>query len=208
MQRFLFFVVVLSVILTACSSNQIKPSSSALLDDFPLELGATWKYAASISYQDPKDSSALAVWTGIITRKVVDKKIISGDKITFTIEETLEPNPPQGVWRISNSHEYAVEGNGVYYQGNSAKIYQYPLSDNLSWAVFQDSNLPLRVQYIGDVTTLYGTLHECYLLTIFSKIDLKEDVFCSGFGFVESNFRSFNGVQTDVLELISFESGK
>jgi len=186
----------------------MKPSSSALLDDFPLELGATWKYAANISYQDTKDSYTLATWTGIITDKVVDKKVVSSEKIIFTIEETLEPNPPQGVWRVSSSYEYVVEGNGVYYEGNSAKIYQYPLSDNLSWAVFQDSKLPLRVQYIGDGTTLYGTLHECYLLSIFSKIYIKEDVFCSGYGFVESNFRSFNGVQTDVLELISFESGK
>ncbi len=193
--------------LTSCSPNQMKSSSLALLSDFPLELGATWKYAAEISYQDPEDSTRLATWTGIITDKVIDKKVVSDEKITFTIEETLEPTPPQGVWRVSNLHEYVVEGNGVYYHGN-AKIYQYPLSDNLSWTVFQDAKLPLSVRYIGDVTTLYGTLRECHLLTIFSKAEIKEDVFCSGFGFVASSYRSFNGVQTDSLELISFESGK
>ena len=43
-----------------------------ILADFPLSVGANWKYSAELSYQDPKDYAKQITWSGFIMDKVVD----------------------------------------------------------------------------------------------------------------------------------------
>src|SRR5664279_5048388 len=60
---------------TETSGLSASPTSlppALILADFPLSLGASWKYSAEITYQDPHDYTKDVTWSGFITDKVID----------------------------------------------------------------------------------------------------------------------------------------
>jgi len=179
---------------------------SLILEDFPLMVGTIWEYSAEISYQDPNDYMKLLTWKGIITEKVIDKKVIEGGIVIFTIQEDLEPTPPEQVWRRSRSFEYTVSGDGVF-EGNM-KIYQYPIEDNMKWKAFSGFDYEMLAQPIENVKTPYGELDNCYVFITATNPDTSIDTFCKGIGFVEHSYRHHGTPQDEKFVLSSFILGQ
>jgi hypothetical protein len=179
---------------------------SLILEDFPLMVGTIWEYSAEISYQDPNDYMKLLTWKGIITEKVIDKKVIEGGIVIFTIQEDLEPIPPEQVWRRSRSFKYTISGDGVF-EGNM-KVYQYPLEDNMKWKAFSGFDYEMLAQPIGNVKTPYGELDNCYVFITATNPDTSIDTFCKGIGFVEHSYRHHGTPQDEKFVLSSFILGQ
>ena len=192
---------------TTTPTPALTPVPPALiLADFPLALGATWKYAAEFSYQNPSDFSKLVTWSGSVTDKVVKVEIQPDGRIVFTIREDLEPIPPQGVWRQSRTVDYTLSGDGIFEAG--LKIYQWPLSDKLTWTAIADSGYEINVEYIGSVHVPYGEMNSCYVFSLFTNPDDTHDTFCPGIGFVEHSYRHHGTPQDERFTLISYEPGR
>ena len=179
---------------------------SLILADFPLAFGTTWIYSAEISYQDPKDYMKLLKWTGTVTDKVIDKKIETDRKIVFTVQEALEPKPPQDVWRQSRTFKYTILGDGVF--EGSMKVYQYPLEDNQTWRAFADFEYDMNAHHIGEVVTPYGKLDNCYSFLVATNPDTSIETFCAGIGFVEHSYRHHGTPQDEKFVLSSFTLGQ
>lgn len=179
---------------------------SLILTDFPLALGTTWIYSAEISYQDPDDYMKLLTWNGTVTDKVIDKKNEPDGKIVFTVQEDLEPKPPQDVWRQSRTFEYTVSGDGVF--EGIMKIYQYPLEDNQRWRSFSDFGYETIAYRVGEVTTPYGNFDNCYTFIIATNPDTSIEIFCTGIGFVEHSYRHHGTPQVEKFVLSSFTLGQ
>ena len=179
---------------------------SLILDDFPLAVGATWKYSAKISFQDPKDYEKMAAWTGIITDKVIDRKSTAEGKIVFSLEENLEPTPPPDVWRHSRTYEYTIKDDGIF--EGLGKIYQWPLSNNLSWKWTPDFEYYTNATSAKNIEIPYGKLNGCYLLLTVTNPDVSENVFCPKIGFVAHYYKHFGTLQNESIELISYEAGQ
>jgi hypothetical protein len=177
-----------------------------ILADFPLSPGAAWKYASEISYQDSNAPTRLETWSGFITEQVVDKKDLPYGKMVFTLRMTLEPPPPQAVWKQPGNFEYIVTGDGVF-KGN-LKIYQWPLSDNLSWKAFPDSDYLVNTRFIKNVETPYSKLKDCYSLLLITNPDTSIDTFCPGIGFVEYSYTHHGTSQIEHSILVSYTPGK
>ena len=162
---------------------------------------------AEISYQDPNDDMKLLTWTGTITDKVVDKKSEADGWIVFTVQENLEPKPPEQVWRQSGSFEYEVSGDGVFEGG--MKIYQYPLEDNTKWkAFFSSFNYEMVPHPIENINTPYGKLDNCYVFVYAIHLGTSVDTFCKGIGFVEHFYRHHGTPQNEKFVLSSFTFGQ
>jgi hypothetical protein len=180
--------------------------SSLILAEFPLEIGITWEYEAEIAYQDPNDSMELLTWTGTVTDRVLDKKVDPDGKIVFTVQEDLEPEPPQSVWRQSRTFEYSISGDGIFDGG--MKVFQYPLEDNQSWPVFAGFEYEMTTQYIGKVVTPYGELDNCYNFFIVTRPDTSIKTFCSGIGFAKHSYSHHGTPQNETFVLSSFTPGE
>ena len=190
---------------------QPSPSStpvplSLILADFPLVLGTTWVYSAEISYQDPNDYMNLLTWTGTVTDAVIDKKTESDGKVVFTVQEDLEPKPPEDVWRKSGTFEYTITGDGVF-EGRM-KVYQYPLEDNQTWQAFSDFGYEMMVHRIGQTVTPYGKVDNCFNLIIATNPDISIETFCAGIGFVEHSYRHHGTPQIEKFTLSAFTLGQ
>ena len=180
--------------------------SSIILADFPLSVGATWKYSAEISFQDPNDHTKLVTWSGSITDKVVDRKITSDGGIVFTLQEDLKPNPTEGVWRKSGTYEYIVSSDGIVEDG--WKIYQWPLSDDLTWTTFTGLIYKTFVKSIAIVNTPYGDLKGCYTFLLQTNPDTTIDTFCPKVGFVEHSYMHHGTPQNEHYVLVSYQPGQ
>ena len=179
---------------------------SLILADFPLALGTTWKYTAEISYQDPNDYMKLLMWAGAVTDKIVDTQIQPDGAIVFTVQEDLEPKPPEPVWRQSRTFEYTISGDGVYEGG--MKVYQYPLEDSQTWQAFSDFGYEMFAHRIGEVVIPYGRLNNCYTFMIATNPDTLMKTFCSGVGFVKHSYRHHGSLQDEKFVLFSFIVGQ
>ena len=177
-----------------------------ILADFPLAMGATWTYAAEITYQDPADPSKSAVWKGTVTDKVIDRKITPEGRIVFTVQEDLEPQPPDLVWRQSGTFEYSIAGDGVF-EGNM-KVYQWPLEDNLMWEAFSDYGYEMFAQRVGEVATPYGKLEGCYIFGIATNPDTSMKTFCPGIGFAAFYYRHHGTTQNEDFSLSAYTPGQ
>ena len=177
-----------------------------ILADFPLSLGASWKYSAEITYQGPNDYTKDVTWSGFITDEVIDQKTTPGEKIVFTLKEDLEPTPPQDVWRQSRTYEYTVSGNGIF--EGKMKIYQWPLSDRLIWKSIPDFGYDMNADYVGDVETPYGTLKGCYEFRIVTNPDTSIDTFCPRVGFVNHSYMHHGTPQIEHFVLVAYKSGQ
>ena len=196
-------------IITPSETQSISPTavpSSLILAEFPLAMGTTWKYSAEISYQDPNDYLKLLTWVGTVTDKIIDKKVEPDGRIVFTVEEDLQPKPPEQVWRQSRTFEYTVSGDGVF-QG-SMKVYQYPLEDNPTWQAFSDFGYEVIAHHIGEVVTPYGKMDNCYTFLIATNPDTSIDTFCVGIGFVEHSYRHHGTPQDEEFVISSFTLGE
>ena len=182
--------------------------SSLILTDFPLAAGTTWKYAAQISFQDPKDYEKMDQWTGIVTDRVVERKAMADGTIVFTLKETLEPTPPQDVWRQASTYDYTIKGDGIYKYNGRAKIFQYPLSNNLSWEWEPGFGYSTYVGSVGDYQTPYGKLGNCYSFTTPTNPDVTQDTFCRGIGFAAHHYEHHGTPQVEDFELVSYEPGQ
>jgi len=180
--------------------------SSLILAEFPLEIGTIWEYEAEISYQDPNDYVELLTWTGTVTDRVLDKRAEPDGKIVFTVQEDLEPTPPQSVWRQSRMFEYTISGDGIYDGG--MKVFQYPLEDNQSWQVFAGFEYEMTTQYIGKVIIPYGELDNCYNFFVVTGPDTSIKTFCTGIGFVEYFYTHHGTPQDEKFVLSSFNPGE
>lgn len=214
--RRIFIIPSVAVLLLACSISgkstatpvptPTSTPSPSILSEFPLALGATWKYSAEISYQSPITYTQVATWTGVITQKVIDQKTTSDGKLIFTLQENLEPTPPEGVWRRSRTLKYTVWGDGVF--EGSLKIYQWPLSDGLSWKDNPDFGYDLRAEYVGDVDTPYGKLKGCYRWQIRTNPDTSLWTFCPGIGFAEYIYQHHGTRQIEHDALMFYAAGQ
>jgi hypothetical protein len=180
--------------------------SSLIFTDFPLAVGAVWKYSANISYADPNDRTKLSTWTGFIIDKVVDKKTRSGGTIVFVVQEDIEPKPPQAVWRQSNTFEYIVSDNEVF--KDNMKIYQWPLENNMQWKISSDFEYNVVVQAVEEVHTPYGNLEDCYTFLIRTLPDASVETFCPGIGFVMHSYSHHGESQDEKWILSSFTPGQ
>jgi hypothetical protein len=178
----------------------------SIMADFPLSPGATWKYAAEISYPDPANPSQVATWSGFITDKVTGQKTTPDGSLIFTIQQDLEPTPPQEVWRQSSTIEYTLTGDGVY--DGRRKIYQWPLSDHSTWKAFADIEYLVNSDYLGDVETPYGKLSGCYGFLLATNPDTSIDTFCPGIGFVEHSYQHHGTPQFEHYVLVSYTPGQ
>jgi hypothetical protein len=221
----MYFVLVM-VVLSACvgtgpnaqvTTSTVEPSStplpsqtpvlaSPILADFPLAVGTIWEYSAEITYQDPNDYMKLLAWTGTVTDRVIDERVGSGGSIVFTVQEDLEPEPPEQVWRRSGTFEYTLSGDGVF--KGSMKIYQVPLQSVQSWQAFEGTGYETLVQRVGEVVTPYGGLDDCYTFTLDTNPDTTMDTFCMGIGFVKHSYRHHGTPQNEEFELVSFTLGQ
>lgn len=197
--------------IASAEASLISPSptsvtSSLILADFPLSVGTVWKYTGDITYQNPNDHNQTTTWSGIITDLVIEQKTISDGKIIFTLQESLDPTPPQDVWRQSGTFEYIVSGNGII--KNDWKIYQWPLSNNLTWAAQADSGYDVIINYIGEVDTPYGKLKGCYTLLLATLPDTTKDTFCPGIGFAEHTYQHNGDRQDEHFVLKAYEPVK
>ena len=127
-------------------------------------------------------------------------------KMVYTLQEDLKPTPPLDVWRQSRTFEFHVSGDGIF-DGNM-KIYQWPLSDNLSWKAFTDFEYFMNVDYVGNFETPYSELTGCYVFFIATNPDTSFDTFCPGIGFVKHSYRHHGTPQNDDYTLISYKPGQ
>jgi hypothetical protein len=189
---------------------------SLILADFPLKVGATWKYSAEISFPDPEKSGETVKWTGVSVRKVVNMKISAEGKISFDLQEYLEPKPPPEYAMylpLQRPYDYTIAEDGIYeFYGSMfrGKIFQYPLYDGLSWIRWTDWDISTNVMQIeGEVITPYQKLNHCYRITTQASNYIMEDVFCQKVGFVIHRYKSIALPQDNSdLELVSYESGQ
>jgi hypothetical protein len=179
---------------------------SLILTDFPLAVGATWQYSAEISYEDPNDPTKALTWTGIVVDRVMDKRIETNESLVFTVQEDMDPRPPEGVWRQPLTFEYRVSGYGVF--KNTLKVYQYPLQDQLSWPAFEGTGYEVTVQVLGEVYTPYGTFDSCYSLMLATNPDTTMDTFCLGMGFVEHAYIHHGTLQEEKFVLSAYTPGQ
>ena len=178
---------------------------SLILADFPLAVGTTWKYSAEIAYQDPNDYMKTLTWVGTVTDKIIEGKLEADGRIIFTVQEDLEPKPPEQVWRQSRTFEYTVSGDGVY--EGSMKVYQYPLQDDQTWQAFSDFGYEMIAHRIGEVVIPYGKLDNCYTFLVATNPDTTIDTFCAGIGFVEHVYTHHGTPQDEKFVLSSFTLG-
>jgi hypothetical protein len=197
----------IAITTTVTSTPSLTPvPPSVILADFPLSVGATWKYSAEISYQDPIDYSKLVTWSGFITDKVVDREMTPDGKIVFTLHEDLKPTPPQDVWRQPGTYEYTIAGNGIFEDG--IKIYLWPLSDHLVWKEYSDYGYDTHAKYTGIVSTPYGDLKGCYTFILQTNPDTSFDTFCPKIGFVEHSYIHHGTPQVEHFMLVSYQPGQ
>lgn len=178
----------------------------SIMADFPISPGTAWKYAAEISYPDPANPSQVATWSGFIMDKVTGQKTMPDGSLIFTIQQDLEPTPPQEVWRQSSTIEYTLTGDGVY--DGRRKIYQWPLSDHSTWKAFADTEYLVNSDYLGDVETPYGKLTGCYGFLLATNPDTSIDTFCPGIGFVEHSYQHHGTPQFEHYVLVSYTPGR
>jgi hypothetical protein len=211
----LFIFSTLMALFSACttssSGTEIFPTStsvpsSLILADFPLSVGTIWKYAAEISYQDPNVYTLTGVWSGSITDTVIDEKMAPEGRIVFTLQEDLQPPPPEGVWRQSRTFDYIVSGNGIF--EGSMKVYQWPLLDYWSWEAIAGFGNNMHASYIRAVYTPYGVLKGCYQFLIDNNPDTSIDTFCPGIGFAEHIYRHHGSPQVEHYVLVSYTAGQ
>jgi hypothetical protein len=172
-----------------------------ILADFPLSQGATWYYTAEISYQNP-----LVTWSGRYILSVIDEETTPDGRIIFTLQDELEPTPPQGVWRQPQTYEYIISGDGIF--RGETKIFQWPLSDMLMWETMPGTNQGIVARYIGDVDTPYGMLTGCYNLTFTTNPDTSIKTFCPGVGYVEHSYNHHGTPQIEHFLLIDYVPGQ
>jgi len=190
----------------AAPSSPSPVSLSQILVDFPLAVGATWEYSAEITYEDPNAPAKLLTWTGLVVDRVLEKRTEADGRIVFTVQEDMNPVPPEGVWRKPGTFEYTVSGDGVYKK--TMKVYQYPLQDMLSWPAFGDPGYEVTVQVLGEVYTPYGTFDSCYRLILATNPDTTVDTFCAGMGFVEHSYSHHGTPQEEKFVLTAFTLGQ
>jgi hypothetical protein len=176
-----------------------------ILSDYPLKINAIWKYSAEISYQDPNNEARIVTWSGYISDKVVDKKATLDGGMIFTLQEVLEPTPPREVWRTSSTKEYTIMGDGIF-EGN-IKIFQWPLSNKLTWKVSPNLDLYIVANYIGQINTSYGELNGCYSLIFATNPDTTIDTFCPSIGFVKHSYMHHGTVQIEDFDLLYYDPG-
>lgn len=180
--------------------------TSLILADFPLSVGATWKYAAEITYQpDPQDYTRPVVWSGFITDKIIDRMDWSERGIAFTFEEDFKPTPPDGSSQPTD-FEYRVSGDGIFL--DDMKIYQWPLSSKLSWMTSSIFGNIVNVKYVGAVNTPYGELKGCYTFLLQTSPYTTIDTFCPGTGFVERYYVYHGTFDEAHLVLVSYKPGQ
>lgn len=201
------------ITMTAAPSETTLPSPSSIpvmpspiLTDFPLAVGAVWKYSAEISYADPNDFGKLITWNGFVIDKVVDREITPNGKIIFTVQEDLEPEPPKEVWRQPTTFEYIVSGNEVF-KGNM-KIYQWPLENDTQWKISYEFVYNLVAQSVGEINTPYGNFDNCYTFLIRTGPDASVETFCQGIGFVMHTYSHHGEPQDEEFILSSFTPGQ
>ena len=179
---------------------------SGILADFPLSVGTVWKYSGEIIYQDPKDDSKTGTWNGIVTDMVFEQTTMPDGKVAFTIQETLEPMPPDGVWRQSGIIGFVITGNGII--RNGWEIYRWPLSDNMTWDAQAGSGYDMEAKYVGEVDVPFGKQKGCYTLLLATLPDATLDTFCPGIGIVEHKYQHSGDRQDEHFVLISYEPVK
>lgn len=227
--RTIYFAVVMSLLLSACTASadavptattvpptaaptilptETVPPVQSVLGFFPLAEGARWEYAAEIEYQDPDDTQATAIWTGVVAVEVVGQEMIPDGKMVFTLEETLSPDPPDEVWRGARSFQYTVSENEII--DGAQSVLQWPLEDGQAWKTWPDSDFVYQteVSYKGDVETPYGALEDCYAISILTGPDIKIEMFCPGVGIVQLFYHHFGTPQNEFFELTLFEPGE
>jgi hypothetical protein len=169
-------------------------------------VSATWQYSAEISFEDSNDNTRVGTWSGFITDQVIAKNVALDGSIIFTVNENLDPAAPQDVWRQSGTYSYAVSGDGIFKGG--IKIYQWPLSDNLSWEALGDLGYSMDASYVGNVDTPYRKLNGCYVFILATLPDTSIDTFCPGIGFVEHSYTHNGTRQEEHFTLLSYVPGR
>jgi hypothetical protein len=185
------------------SPSSTSAPSSGILADFPLSVGTVWKYSGEIIYQDPKDNSKTDTWNGIITDTVIVQMTMPDGKVGFTVQESIEPMPPDGVWRQSGNIDYILLGNGIFRDG--WEIYRWPLSDTATWEAGAGTGYEMEAKYVGEVDVPYGKQKGCYTLLLATLPDATLDTFCPGIGIVEHKYQHNGDRQDEHFVLISYE---
>lgn len=181
------------------------PTSPVLLE-FPLAVGASWKYAAEITSGDNaaiKDPSQLSKWSGFTTALVTGRRETSDGKIIFTIKQSDDPTVSND-YIFAPSYEYSVYGDGVYKGEN--KILQFPLSDGLRWDWYE--GYTYFASYQEEVETPYGKYKGCYQIWLVTLSSTSSDTFCPNVGFVKHELEHNGTSHIEKYVLISFTPGQ
>jgi hypothetical protein len=174
-----------------------KMSPALTAADFPLAAGAIWTYSAEISYQDPNgDLGQLVTWTGTVTQTITGEETQPDGSVVYTVQEEMQPAPPQQVWRQPHSFTYATAGDQVLKEG-SPLFLQVEGPGARSFATF-----------VGSVETPYGVVDGCYALAQVTNPDRVIETFCPGVGFVKYEYHHNGAAQDERLLLLSFQPGK
>jgi hypothetical protein len=181
-------------------------TQESLLADLPLGLNATWVYSAEIDYENPKDPNNSGKWTGTITDRVVAMEVNADGNLVFTLQEEMEPLPPQEVWNQPLSFKYILSGNVIY--RDAVRVYQWPLSNGLTWKAFENVEYFWSAAAVETVVTPYGELHGCFVLTLVTNPDTSQDTFCPRVGFVEHTYMHHGTLQNEHFILVEFRAGK
>jgi putative hemolysin len=179
--------------------------SAALPAAFPLAVGASWKYSAEISYQDPADATRLVTWTGFITDTVTASSTAPDGSMVFTLQEDMQPLPPQQVWRQPRAFEYTVSTDAVL--DGERKILQFPLADGSQWEWMPAGGYQVSASFMGNVSTPYGELEGCYSILLVTNPDTTQDTFCPGTGFAAHSYQHHGTPQNETLILVSYTPG-
>lgn len=184
--------------------SQASVPSKPIFTDFPLSAGTIWKYSGEITYQNPNDQTQTETWSGFITDTVVEQNTMLDGRLLFTYQENMEPTTPEGVWRKPSMHKYTASEDGIF--RDDIKIFQWPLSDNLTWEAIPGTMYDMNVNYIGEVDTPYGSLKGCYTLLLATLPDSTLDTFCPSIGFVEHKYQHNGDRQDEHFVLVSYET--
>jgi hypothetical protein len=230
MQKISLLVMFLIILLSACTAPSTLPTpvpspsftlspeptasstpsptsapQDAQFSDFPLAVGAAWQYDVQVSYRPAGSDADLETWSGAATLKVVGRQEEAGGKVTFSVEQSVEPAPPEGIWLQAEQWDYIVTGDSIY-RGTSQKIFQSPLSDQLTWNAFEGGEYQWKVSAAGQVSTPAGDYDHCHELRLDTLPDTTIVTLCPEVGMVKKFYSHHGDPQIEEWTLTSYQT--
>lgn len=204
---------------TLVEAALVKQSMQSL---YPLSLGATWVYSATIDYQE---NSHLLHWSGTITETITNVSL-QGDARIFEAEKIATPavnsnwiRPRRYVlmadrlFDLSRDHDLdkLVAARGQGFDGVLALM--WPLTVGQRWGDAQfmargDGWYVWQVEEQESVGTEKGNLADCYRVVFRTNPDHTMVWYCPGVGPARREYHHHGSVFDQVWALREFRAGR